>query len=133
MEFCYLITEIYHRNCYNKYLFLAKVLIRTGQTLSETQTHLDKEGASDLVVELVIKSVNSPAIFLEAVQLGIALLEGGNSTIQQSCFVKLQNADLSQSFFKVINNIYYFENVYSFLIHICVRCFMIKCEKLSKK
>lgn len=50
--------------------FSAKVLIRTGQTLAEVQTHLDKEGASELVVELVIKSVNSPAIFLEAVQLG---------------------------------------------------------------
>lgn len=55
----------------DRFNFIAKILIRTGQTLAEVQTHLDKEGASELVVELVIKSVNSPAIFLEAVQLGM--------------------------------------------------------------
>lgn len=79
----------------------AKIISRAGQTLHEVQTHLDKEGASDLVVELVIKSVNSPSIFGEAVELGIALLEGGNSTIQKSMFNKLLGGDLSQAFFKV--------------------------------
>lgn len=79
----------------------AKVLMRTGQTLAQVQTHLDKEGASDLVVDLVIKSTNRPAIFLEAIQLGIALLEGGNPTIQHSIFTKLQNNEMSQAFFKV--------------------------------
>ncbi|KAJ8936456.1 hypothetical protein NQ314_012318 [Rhamnusium bicolor] len=47
-----------------------KVLSRAGRTLHEVQTHLDREGASDLVVELVIKSGNSPSIFVEAVELG---------------------------------------------------------------
>ncbi|XP_019760467.2 inositol 1,4,5-trisphosphate receptor [Dendroctonus ponderosae] len=79
----------------------AKIISRAGQTLHEVQAHLDKEGASDLVVELVIKSVNSPSIFGEAVELGIALLEGGNSIIQKSMFNKLLGGDLSQSFFKV--------------------------------
>ncbi|XP_050314541.1 inositol 1,4,5-trisphosphate receptor isoform X2 [Anthonomus grandis grandis] len=79
----------------------AKIISRAGQTLFEVQTHLDKEGASDLVVELVIKSTNSPSIFGEAVELGIALLEGGNSIIQKSMFNKLLGGDLSQSFFKV--------------------------------
>ncbi|XP_013174738.1 PREDICTED: inositol 1,4,5-trisphosphate receptor isoform X3 [Papilio xuthus] len=79
----------------------AKVLLRTGQTLSQVQAHLDREGASDLVVELVINSVNRPAIFLEAIQLGIALLEGGNPIIQRSIFTKLQNGEISQSFLKV--------------------------------
>ncbi|KAL1493193.1 hypothetical protein ABEB36_011294 [Hypothenemus hampei] len=79
----------------------AKIISRAGQTLHEVQVHLDKEGASDLVVELVIKSVNSPSIFEEAVELGIALLEGGNSIIQKSMFNKLLGGDLSQSFFKV--------------------------------
>lgn len=65
------------------------------------QTHLDREGASDLVVELVIKSIHSPSIFVEAVELGIALLEGGNPIIQKSVFNKLMGGDLSQSFFKV--------------------------------
>ncbi|XP_046826831.1 inositol 1,4,5-trisphosphate receptor isoform X1 [Vespa crabro] len=79
----------------------AKMLSRAGRTLHEVQSHLDKEGASDLVVELVIKSVHSPSIFVEVVELGIALLEGGNPIIQKSVFNKLMGADLSQSFFKV--------------------------------
>ncbi|XP_018312047.1 inositol 1,4,5-trisphosphate receptor isoform X9 [Mycetomoellerius zeteki] len=79
----------------------AKILSRAGRTLHDVQTHLDHEGASDLVVELVIKSVHSPSIFVEVVELGIALLEGGNPIIQRSIFNKLMGADLSQSFFKV--------------------------------
>ncbi|XP_011690390.1 PREDICTED: inositol 1,4,5-trisphosphate receptor isoform X3 [Wasmannia auropunctata] len=79
----------------------AKMLSRAGRTLHDVQTHLDHEGASDLVVELVIKSVHSPSIFVEVVELGIALLEGGNPIIQKSIFNKLMGGDLSQSFFKV--------------------------------
>ncbi|KAI4502615.1 hypothetical protein M0802_002527 [Mischocyttarus mexicanus] len=79
----------------------AKLLSRAGRTLHEVQSHLDREGASDLVVELVIKSVHSPSIFVEVVELGIALLEGGNPIIQKSVFNKLMGGDLSQSFFKV--------------------------------
>lgn len=79
----------------------AKYLQRAERTLHEVQSHLDQEGASNLVVELVIKSVNSPSIFVEGVELGIALLEGGNPIIQRSMFNKFQNAELSQSFFKV--------------------------------
>ncbi|XP_026824993.1 inositol 1,4,5-trisphosphate receptor isoform X3 [Ooceraea biroi] len=79
----------------------AKILSRAGRTLHDVQTHLDHEGASDLVVELVIKSVHSPSIFVEAVELGIALLEGGNPIIQRSMFNKLMGGDMSQSFFKV--------------------------------
>lgn len=86
--------------------FQAKMLSRAGRTLHEVQSHLDREGASDLVVELVIKSVHSPSIFVEAVELGIALLEGGNPIIQKSMITKLMGGDLSQSFFKVrLNNI----------------------------
>lgn len=79
----------------------AKYLQRAERTLHEVQSHLDHEGASNLVVELVIKSVNSPSIFVEGVELGIALLEGGNPIIQRSMFDKFQNAELSQAFFKV--------------------------------
>ncbi|KAK7867408.1 hypothetical protein R5R35_003837 [Gryllus longicercus] len=79
----------------------AKVLSRAGRTLHEVQSHLNNEGASDLVVELVIKSVNSPSIFVEAVELGIALLEGGNPVIQKSMSNKLVEGELSQAFFKV--------------------------------
>ncbi|XP_065219577.1 inositol 1,4,5-trisphosphate receptor [Planococcus citri] len=79
----------------------ARLLNRAGLTLHEVQCHLDSEGASDLVVELVINSVNSPSIFTEAVSLGIALLEGGNPVIQKSMYSKLLGGDLSQAFFKV--------------------------------
>jgi inositol 1,4,5-triphosphate receptor type 1 len=81
--------------------FPAKLLSRAGRTLHEVQSHLDREGASDLVVELVIKSVHSPSIFVEAVELGSALLEGGNPIIQKSMYSKLMGGDLSQAFFKV--------------------------------
>lgn len=79
----------------------SKYLQRAGCTLYQIQLHLDKKGASNLVIELVIKSVNSPTIFEEAIQLGIALLEGGNSIIQKSMFIKFQINEISQSFFKV--------------------------------
>ncbi|XP_035787416.1 inositol 1,4,5-trisphosphate receptor-like isoform X2 [Anopheles albimanus] len=79
----------------------AKYLFRAGRTLHEVQNHLDKEGASDLVIELVIKSINSPSIFVEAIELGIALLEGGNPIIQKGMYNKFLSNDLSQSFFKV--------------------------------
>jgi hypothetical protein len=52
--------------------------------LPEVQVYLDREGTSDLVAELVMKSSLSSNAFMEAVQLGITLLEGGNPVIQQS-------------------------------------------------
>lgn len=132
------------------FLCVAKFLQRAGLTLHEVQTHLDREGASDLVVELIIKSATASAaatsvsggvgggsdavgsffgpngvcgvngnffggvvggingfgpsasaaaaalssspsysIFVEAVQLGVALLEGGNPVVQRSVYNKL--------------------------------------------
>ncbi|XP_037951904.1 inositol 1,4,5-trisphosphate receptor [Teleopsis dalmanni] len=79
----------------------AKYLQRAGKTLHEVQNHLDREGASDLVVELVIKSVHSPSIFVEAVELGIALLEGGNPMIQKGMYQKFLSGDFNQAFYKV--------------------------------
>lgn len=79
----------------------AKFLSRAGRTLYEVQNMLDKEGAGDLVVELVIKSIHSPSIFMEAVELGIALLEGGNNVIQRGMFNKFLALDPSPAFFRV--------------------------------
>lgn len=79
----------------------AKFLSRAARTLYEVQNLLDKEGAGDLVVELVIKSIHSPSIFVEAVELGIALLEGGNNVIQRGMFNKFVALDPSQAFFRV--------------------------------
>ena len=91
------------------------------------QCHLDNQGSSKLIVDLVIKSsTNSQVyplaiitkghflhwhfylfqIFAETVELGIALLEGGNQEIQKSIFKQLTSIGaeagaVGQSFFKV--------------------------------
>lgn len=57
----------------NLSLFLLKYLV--------FQCHLAKEGAADLIVDLIMKETNHK-IFQETVELGIALLEGGNPVIQ---------------------------------------------------
>ena len=50
------------------------MLTRAEMTLGEVQCHLDRQGASNLVVELIIQNPNQN-IFLMSVELGIALLE----------------------------------------------------------
>lgn len=52
-------------------------------SLAEVQCHLDKEGASDLVIDLIMNAT-SDRIFQESILLAIALLEGGNTVIQVS-------------------------------------------------
>lgn len=81
-----------------------RLLSRGEMCLREVQVYLDREGASDLVAELVMKSSLSPNVFVEAVQLGIALLEGGNPVIQRSLYTKLQSAETSAIFFKVFHD-----------------------------
>lgn len=58
-------------------------LSRGEMTLAEVQCHLDKEGASDLVIDLIMNTT-SDRVFQESILLAIALLEGGNTTIQVS-------------------------------------------------
>ena len=80
----------------------SKNLKRAQMTLHSVQCHLDNQGASNLIVDLVIKSAtSSPRIFSEVVEFGIALLEGGNQDIQKTLFNKLCSGDTSQAFFKV--------------------------------
>ncbi|EFX64053.1 hypothetical protein DAPPUDRAFT_66509, partial [Daphnia pulex] len=76
-----------------------RLLSRGEMSLPEVQVYLDREGTSDLVAELVMKSSLSPNVFMEEVQFGIALLEGGNPVIQRSLFTKLQSAETSAIFF----------------------------------
>lgn len=52
-------------------------------SLAEVQCHLDREGASDLVIDLIMNAT-SDRIFQESILLAIALLEGGNPVIQVS-------------------------------------------------
>lgn len=50
-------------------------------SLADVQCHLDKEGASNLVIDLIMNA-SSDRVFHESILLAIALLEGGNTTIQ---------------------------------------------------
>ncbi|EDV24936.1 uncharacterized protein TRIADDRAFT_56365 [Trichoplax adhaerens] len=75
-------------------------LSRIDMTLCQIQCQLDKNGASDLVIDLVMTSI-SRRVFLESIELGIALLEGGNSVIQASFFDRFCQSK-SEAFFKCI-------------------------------
>nr|XP_032819189.1 LOW QUALITY PROTEIN: inositol 1,4,5-trisphosphate receptor type 1-like [Petromyzon marinus] len=76
------------------------LLNRSEMTLASIQCHLDQEGASDLVIDLVM-STTSDRIFHDSVLLGIALLEGGNTTIQHSFYRRLTEDKKSEKFFRV--------------------------------
>ncbi|XP_045110771.1 inositol 1,4,5-trisphosphate receptor type 1-like isoform X10 [Portunus trituberculatus] len=76
---------------------------RSGKSLSDVQRDLAEKGAAVLVVDLVMKSQNHHRIFVEAVELGIALLEGGNIYIQDMLYEKLRGNEKCQNFFKVFD------------------------------
>ncbi|XP_075966966.1 inositol 1,4,5-trisphosphate-gated calcium channel ITPR1 isoform X3 [Anarhichas minor] len=78
-------------------------LSRAEMSLSEVQCHLDKEGASDLVIDLIMNTT-SDRVFQESILLAIALLEGGNTTIQRSFFCRLTEDKKSEKFFRVFND-----------------------------
>ena len=63
----------------------ATFLTRAGMTLFEMQCQLDLCGASDLIIDLIVDQPNLK-VFLEVVELAIALLEGGNGMIQVMLF-----------------------------------------------
>uniref|UniRef100_A0A1I8HQ72 Inositol 1,4,5-trisphosphate receptor n=1 Tax=Macrostomum lignano TaxID=282301 RepID=A0A1I8HQ72_9PLAT len=65
---------------------------------------LDTEGASNLVVDIIIKRPKQ-RIFLEAVELGIALLEGGNASVQASVLARLREEDRSEKFVKLFHDL----------------------------
>lgn len=75
-------------------------LCRSEMTLADVQCHLDKEGASDLVIDLIMNAT-SDRVFHESILLAIALLEGGNTSIQHSFFCRLTEDKKSEKFFKV--------------------------------
>lgn len=56
-------------------------LHRANKTLFDMQCLMDVNGATDLVIDLIM-SEPSPNIFLECIQLAIALLNGGNGAVQ---------------------------------------------------
>nr|XP_055069709.1 inositol 1,4,5-trisphosphate receptor type 1 isoform X3 [Misgurnus anguillicaudatus] len=75
-------------------------LSRAEMSLMEVQCHLDREGASDLVIDLIMNAT-SDRVFHESILLAIALLEGGNTTIQHSFFKRLTEDKNSEKFFRV--------------------------------
>ena len=61
----------------------ALFLYRANRTLHDMQCMMDTNGATDLTIDLIMAEP-SPNIFLECIQLAIALLEGGNEIVQVS-------------------------------------------------
>ncbi|XP_062401771.1 inositol 1,4,5-trisphosphate receptor type 1 isoform X1 [Sardina pilchardus] len=78
-------------------------LSRAEMSLAEVQCHLDREGASDLVIDLIMNT-SSDRVFHESILLAIALLEGGNTTIQGSFYCRLMEDKKSEKFFRVFND-----------------------------
>ncbi|XP_039693879.1 inositol 1,4,5-trisphosphate-gated calcium channel ITPR1 isoform X8 [Pteropus medius] len=78
----------------------SSAMSRAEMSLADVQCHLDKEGASNLVIDLIMNA-SSDRVFHESILLAIALLEGGNTTIQHSFFCRLTEDKKSEKFFKV--------------------------------
>ncbi|XP_053261118.1 inositol 1,4,5-trisphosphate receptor type 2 isoform X8 [Podarcis raffonei] len=74
---------------------------KSGVSMQDIQCLLDKEGASELVTDVIVSTKND-RIFSEAILLGIALLEGGNTQIQYSFYQQLNEQKKSEKFFKVL-------------------------------
>ncbi|XP_050990421.1 inositol 1,4,5-trisphosphate receptor type 2 [Labeo rohita] len=73
---------------------------KPGTSLVDIQCALDNVGASELVVDLIVSTKND-RIFEESILLGIALLRGGNTQIQNSFYNQLHKQKKSEKFFKV--------------------------------
>lgn len=73
---------------------------KPGTNVAEIQCMLDSVGASELVIDLIVSTKND-RIFEESILLGIALLRGGNTQIQNSFHNQLQKQKKSEKFFKV--------------------------------
>uniref|UniRef100_A0AAQ4QRC1 Inositol 1,4,5-trisphosphate receptor n=1 Tax=Gasterosteus aculeatus aculeatus TaxID=481459 RepID=A0AAQ4QRC1_GASAC len=75
-------------------------LDKPASSLVEIQCLLDNVGASELVIDLIVNTKND-RVFEESILLGIALLQGGNTQIQNSFYNQLRKEKKSERFFKV--------------------------------
>jgi hypothetical protein len=66
---------------------------------------LEKDGAVDLIAALIIENSNFD-IFQEAVKLGIALLDGGNTDIQVSLTGRRQHRYTGETYWTETTQIY---------------------------
>ncbi|KPP77389.1 inositol 1,4,5-trisphosphate receptor type 2-like [Scleropages formosus] len=73
---------------------------KSGSCMVDIQCFLDSVGVSELVVDLIVSTKND-RIFEESILLGIALLRGGNTQIQNSFYNQLHKQKKSEMFFKV--------------------------------
>ncbi|XP_053740825.1 inositol 1,4,5-trisphosphate receptor type 2 isoform X2 [Synchiropus splendidus] len=73
---------------------------KPGSSLWEIQCLLDNVGTSELVIDLIVNTKND-RVFEESILLGIALLQGGNTQIQNSFYCQLYKQRKSERFFKV--------------------------------
>uniref|UniRef100_A0A3B5N1F5 Inositol 1,4,5-trisphosphate receptor n=1 Tax=Xiphophorus couchianus TaxID=32473 RepID=A0A3B5N1F5_9TELE len=69
-------------------------------SMVEIQCLLDKVGATELVIDLIVSTKND-RVFEQSILLGIALLKGGNTQIQNSFYNQLFKQKNSEKFFKV--------------------------------
>uniref|UniRef100_A0A8B9S809 Inositol 1,4,5-trisphosphate receptor n=1 Tax=Apteryx owenii TaxID=8824 RepID=A0A8B9S809_APTOW len=79
---------------------------KSGVSIFDIQCLLDKEGASELVIDVIVNTKND-RIFSEGILLGIALLEGGNTQTQvfisfTYSHIQLKEQKKSEKFFKVL-------------------------------
>uniref|UniRef100_A0A668AY01 Inositol 1,4,5-trisphosphate receptor n=1 Tax=Myripristis murdjan TaxID=586833 RepID=A0A668AY01_9TELE len=73
---------------------------KPGCSIAEIQCLLDNVGTSELVIDLIVNTKND-RVFEESILLGIALLQGGNTQIQNSFYSQLYKQKKSERFFKV--------------------------------
>ncbi|KAM8861047.1 inositol 1,4,5-trisphosphate-gated calcium channel ITPR2 [Synchiropus picturatus] len=73
---------------------------KPGSSLWEIQCLLDNVGTSELVIDLIVNTKND-RVFEESILLGIALLQEGNTQIQNSFYCQLYKQRKSERFFKV--------------------------------
>uniref|UniRef100_A0A672J7A6 Inositol 1,4,5-trisphosphate receptor n=1 Tax=Salarias fasciatus TaxID=181472 RepID=A0A672J7A6_SALFA len=73
---------------------------KPGNNMVEIQCLLDNVGTTDLVIDLIVNTKND-RVFEESILLGIALLQGGNTQIQNSFYNQLYKQKKSERFFKV--------------------------------
>uniref|UniRef100_A0A8C7KZ53 Inositol 1,4,5-trisphosphate receptor n=1 Tax=Oncorhynchus kisutch TaxID=8019 RepID=A0A8C7KZ53_ONCKI len=71
-----------------------------SSSMVDIQCLLDSEGASELVIDLIVSTKND-RVFQESILLGNALLRGGNTQIQNSFYHQLHKQKKSERFFKV--------------------------------
>uniref|UniRef100_A0A665X7W7 Inositol 1,4,5-trisphosphate receptor n=1 Tax=Echeneis naucrates TaxID=173247 RepID=A0A665X7W7_ECHNA len=81
---------------------LSKSELGSGSSSSGSfiQCLLDNVGTSELVIDLIVNTKND-RVFEESILLGIALLQGGNTQIQNSFYTQLYKQKKSERFFKV--------------------------------